>query len=270
LRSLGGQVTIAARSPRLLMKEDTAISDALAGRLRARGIALNLGISALAVSPKSGGLHARFCCGVDNVEAQVDAVVAATGLAPATGALGLEKARVLTREGRIVVNDEMRTSNPRILAAGHAVDPGASLAVQDAQADIAAANLTAPFWSRRRVESGEGPFCLRGATPMARVGLTEAQAREKFRDVVVSMAPYFETQGAEGSPGLIKLVGRRRHGQLLGAHVVGLGAAELILFFDLLVRSEIPISDVPDRRHFPLPGPSDAAYRALTAWSAAS
>ena len=269
LRAAGGAVTIAARSPRLLMREDEIISDVLAGHLRARGIAINLGISGLAVSPRDGGRHVRFCCGGDNREAQVDVIVAATGVAPALEGLALDKAGVLLHDGRVVVNDEMQTSNPRIYAAGHSVEPGAALAVQDHQAEIASANLTAPFWARRRMEPGESPFCLRSATPVARVGLTEGQARKKYRDVVVSMAPYFEPHGSEGAPGMIKLVGRRRHARLLGAHVVGLGAAELILFFDLLVRSEIAIPDVPDRRHFPLPGPSDAAFRALTAWAAA-
>jgi pyruvate/2-oxoglutarate dehydrogenase complex dihydrolipoamide dehydrogenase (E3) component len=253
LRSAGGQVTIVSRSARLLPKEDVSVSDALAGRLRARGIQINLGVSDFAPLCRGG-----------------ETIVGATGLSAVIGGLSLEKAGVLLREGRVVVNDELRTSNPKIFAAGHAVEPGAPLAVQDHQAEVVSANLTAPFWARRRIEPGETPFSLRTSVPVARVGLTEAQAREKFTDVITAMVPYVEAQAAEGEPGMIKVVGRRRHGVLLGAHVVGLGAAELILFFDLLIRSEIPIPDVPDRRHFPLPGPSDAAFRALTAWAAAT
>lgn len=262
LQASGGNVTIAARSPRLLPKEDESVSAALSERFRARGIALNMAVAGLSISPRGGGYHARFCCGGDNLEAQSDQVVAATGVLPTLEGLGLEKARVLTRDGRVVTNDMLNTSNPRIFAAGHAVEPGASLAVQDHQAEIVATNLTAPFWALKRVEPGEAPFALRTTPPVARVGLTEAQARAKYRDIVVG--------SFQDASVMIKLVGRRRRGRLLGAHVVGPGAVELVLFFDLLIRSEISIPDVPERRHFPLPGPSDAAYRALTAWTSAA
>lgn len=272
LEAAGAKVTIAARSPRLLPKEDESVSDTLTGRFRARGIAVNTSVTALAIAPRAGGFHARFCCGGDNQETQADAVVAATGLAPSLSGLALEKAGVLTRDGRVVVNDEMRTSNPKIFAAGHGVEPGAPLAIQDHQADIVAENLSAPFWARRRLEPGELPFCLRTTPAVARLGLTEAQARERHGDVVTASAPYFDGPVTDGAtaPGMIKLVARRRRSQLLGVHIVGQGAAELVLFFDILMRAEIPLVDVPARPHFPLPGPTDAAYRALHAWAAAT
>ncbi|MBV9079808.1 MAG: NAD(P)/FAD-dependent oxidoreductase [Elusimicrobia bacterium] len=263
----GGSVTILGRAMRFLPAEDESVADALAGRFRARGIEIHAGVVDIVTRAQDQGFSVSWPAGNDVRELKVESVVAATGLRANTDGLDLKSADVyVADDGHVVIDDELRTSNPCISAVGHITSPGCSLAMQDHHAELVAQNFQSPFYARQKLEITEPPRIVRTSPPIARVGASESEARRLFRDVVTAVAPYFDGANDASAAGVIKLVGRRRGGRLLGAHLVGAGAPELVLFFDLLVRSEIPLADVPERRHFPLPGPTDAAYRALTAW----
>ena len=128
----------------------------------------------------------------------------------ATGMLELKRAGVHTHvSGRVVVNEEGRTSASHVWAAGHAVLPGGSLAEHAAQAELAAHNLFSGFLGRRRTEPSAAPAVIRTTPPIARVGATETDARARFSDVI--------TATAQDESCLVKIVGRRRGGKLLGA-----------------------------------------------------
>jgi pyruvate/2-oxoglutarate dehydrogenase complex dihydrolipoamide dehydrogenase (E3) component len=256
----GARVTLITRSARLLPREDESVAAAIAGRLASAGVEIHTNASALGWAPSG---ITRWTAGGAPREVQTDAIFPETDLRAATAALDLPKAGVYANVmGSVVTDEEMRTSRPGIWAAGHAVSPGASLAEHSHEAELAAHNARAGFLDKRKAEPALPPVVIRTSPPAARVGLTEAEARSRFRDAIAAVA--------QDASGLVKIVGRRRGGRLLGAHLVGPGAPDGALFFDLLLRSEIPIGDVPDRRHFPATGPSDTVYRALRAWVTAA
>ncbi len=256
----GADVTVLTKSTRLVPEDDDSVSDAITGRLRARGVKIHTGATAVTWSPSG---VTRWTGDGGPQEIKTEALFAETDLRAALDGLDLKQAGVLAHpSGRIVVNDEMRTSAPRIWAAGQAVSPGGPLAEHAAQAENAANNVFAGVFGKRKLETALPPAIIRTTPPIARVGLTEREARARYADVVTAVT--------QGESFLVKIIGRRRGGKLLGAHILGSGAPESILFFDVLLRAELPLEDVPDRRHFPMPGGTDAIYRALLAWSASA
>jgi dihydrolipoamide dehydrogenase len=157
-------------------------------------------------------------------------LVIATGRGPDVEGLGLEEAQIkLTEAGLIEVDGTQKTSLDKVYAIGDLV-PGPALAHKASDEGIIAAeaiagNKTHPIVY---IDVPRATFC----TPnVASFGLTEAQAKEAGYDVVVGKVQY----GAVGAgtvygdrTGLVKLVGDKKYGEILGGHIIGAKATELI------------------------------------------
>ncbi len=176
----------------------------------------------------SGESSVSFSMGGEQVE--VDWLVLAAGRGPDVAGLGLEQAQVkLTERGLVEVDGAQRTSREGVYAIGD-LTAGPALAHKASDEGIIAAEDAAglPTHPLVHVDIPRATFC----TPnVASFGLTEAQAREAGHDVVIGKVQY----GAVGAgtilgdrSGLVKLVGERRYGELLGGHIVGTKATELI------------------------------------------
>jgi dihydrolipoamide dehydrogenase len=156
--------------------------------------------------------------------------VIATGRGPDVAALGLEAAGVaLDERGLVAVDGAMRTSRAGVYAIGDLV-AGPALAHKASDEGIIAVEDAAGLTTHPLAyeDIPRATFC---SPNVASFGLTEAQARERGHDVVVGKVPY----GAVGAgtiygdrTGLVKVVGDRRYGELLGAHIVGTRATDLI------------------------------------------
>jgi dihydrolipoamide dehydrogenase len=160
----------------------------------------------------------------------VDWLVIATGRAPDVEGLGLDDAGVkLAETGLIEVDGAMRTSVPGVYAIGDLVR-GPALAHKASDEGVIAVEDAAgmPTHPIEYIDVPRATFC----TPnVGSFGLTEAQAREEGHDVVVGKVQY----GAVGAgtvygdrSGLVKVVGETKYGELLGGHIVGIRATELI------------------------------------------
>ena len=170
----------------------------------------------------------KFTHGDDSAE--VDWLVIAAGRGPDIEALGLEAAGVkLADSGLIEVDGAMRTSVEGVYAIGDLV-PGPALAHKASDEGVIAVEDAAGLETHpiEYIDVPRATFC----TPnVASFGLTEAQAREQGYDVVVGKVQY----GAVGAgtvygdrTGLVKIVGEKQYGELLGGHIVGAKATELI------------------------------------------
>ena len=157
-------------------------------------------------------------------------LVIAAGRGPDVEALGLEAAGVkLDDKGLIAVDGALRTSVEGVYAIGDLV-PGPALAHKASDEGVIAVEDAAGMTTHpiEYVDVPRATFC----TPnVASFGLTEAQAREAGHDVVIGKVPY----GAVGAgtvygdrTGMIKIVGESRYGELLGGHIIGAKATELI------------------------------------------
>jgi dihydrolipoamide dehydrogenase len=162
--------------------------------------------------------------------AEVDYLVIAAGRGPDVQALGLDAAGVeLDERGLVAVDGALRTSAPGVYAIGDLV-AGPALAHKASEEGIVAAEDSAGLKTHplAYVDIPRATFC----TPnVGSFGLTEAQAREQEYDVVVGKVPYGAVGGGTvygDRTGLVKLVGERKYGELLGGHIVGSRATELI------------------------------------------
>lgn len=223
---LGAEVLLFEGLDRVLPSEDAEISKLAERGLKKQGI--QVFTRTFVENVKDAGDKVTFTYGGEQAEA--DWLVIAAGRGPDIEGLGLDQVGIqLDDRGLIVVDGAQRTSVRGIWAIGDLV-PGPALAHKASEEGVIAAEDIAgqPTHPLPYTDIPRATFC----TPnVASFGLTEEQARAAGHDVVVGRVPY----GAVGAgtvygdrTGLIKIVGDRRYGELLGGHVIGAKATELI------------------------------------------
>ena len=223
---LGVEVTLFEALERVLPTEDADISKLAERGLKRQGMTIHT--DTLVQGIESGDSSVKFSYGEQSAEAEW--LVIAAGRGPDVEGLGLDVAGVkLGEQGLIEVDGAMRTSAERIYAIGDLV-PGPALAHKASDEGLIAVEDAAGMKTHpiEYVDIPRATFC----TPnVASFGLTEAQAREQGHDVVVGKVQY----GAVGAgtvygdrTGLVKIVGEKRYGELLGGHIIGSKATELI------------------------------------------
>jgi dihydrolipoyl dehydrogenase len=223
---LGSEVLLLEALDRVLPTEDADISRLVERGLKRHGVGVHT--SSPVSDVKAGKAGVRFSYGADTAE--VDYLVIAAGRGADVAGLGLAEAGVELDERRLVrVDGAQRTSREGVYAIGDLV-AGPALAHKASDEGIIAAEDIAgrPTRPIAYVDVPRATFC----TPnVGSFGLTEAQAREQGHDVVVGKVPYGAVGGGTvygDRTGLVKLVGERAYGELLGGHIVGSRATELI------------------------------------------
>jgi dihydrolipoamide dehydrogenase len=223
---LGVEVLLFEALERALPTEDADISKVVERAFKRQGITVHTKTFVEDVATKDTSV--TFKHGEDSRE--VDWLVIATGRAPDVGALGLEAAGVKLEEGGLVeVDGAMRTSVEGVYAIGDLVR-GPALAHKASDEGVIAVEDAAglPTHPIEYIDVPRATFCMPNVGSW---GLTEAQARDEGYDVVVGKVQY----GAVGAgtvygdrTGLVKIVGDKKYGELLGGHIVGTRATELI------------------------------------------
>jgi dihydrolipoamide dehydrogenase len=223
---LGVEVLLLEALDRVLPTEDEDISKVAERGLKKQGMAIHTGTPVQEI--ESGETSVKFTFGAG--EGEVDWLVIAAGRGPDVEGLGLDAAGVqLADSGLVQVDGAMHTTAEGIYAIGDLV-LGPALAHKASDEGVIAVEDAAGMETHpiEYVDVPRATFC----TPnVASFGLTEAQAREQGHDVVVGKVQY----GAVGAgtvygdrTGLVKIVGDQRYGELLGGHIVGAKATELI------------------------------------------
>ncbi|MEA2299641.1 MAG: dihydrolipoamide dehydrogenase [Solirubrobacteraceae bacterium] len=223
---LGSDVLLFEALDRVLPTEDPEISKLVERGLAKQGMKIHTGTAVTGVEALADSV--RFAYGGDTGE--VDYLVIAAGRGPDVDGLGLEDAKIARdARGLVAVDGAMRTSLAGVYAIGDLV-AGPALAHKASEEGIIAVEAAAGHETQAIAyeDIPRATFC----TPnVASFGLTEDQARERGHDVVVGRVQY----GAVGAgtvygdrTGLVKIVGESRYGELLGGHIVGAKATELI------------------------------------------
>jgi dihydrolipoyl dehydrogenase len=223
---LGSETHLFEVLDRVLPTEDADISKVVARGLSRQGVKVHTGT---AIEDVQGGQDA-VGLGHGGERVEVDWLVLAAGRAPDVAGLGLDAAGIaLDDRGLVAVDGTQRTSREGIYAIGD-ITAGPALAHKASDEGIIAVEAAAGLETHPlvHVDIPRATFC---APNVGSFGLTEEQAREQGHDVVVGRVPY----GAVGAgtvygdrSGMIKIVGERRYGELLGGHIVGMRATELI------------------------------------------
>jgi dihydrolipoamide dehydrogenase len=230
-RSFGAEVTILEFLPRLVPVEDEEISKELARVFRKRGIDINTGAKVEKVERTETGVKVTFtdANGKSQVK-EAEKVLVAVGRAPRTADIGAEKTRIEIDRGFVKVNETMETAEPGIYAIGDIVAGLPQLAHSGSMCGmVAVAKIAGRAF--RPVRRSRIPGCTYTEPQIGSVGMTEAQAREQGYEVKVGKFPFAGNSKATivGShDGFVKIVSDAKYGEILGVHIIGPQATEII------------------------------------------
>jgi len=240
-RSFGAEVTIVEALDHLVPTEDVALSKALERAFRKRGIAFRLGVRFAGVSQTPDAVTVRL---EDGTEIDADYLLVAVGRGPVTEGLGFEEAGVALDRGFVTVDEELRTRAPGVWAVGDIV-PGLQLAHRSFQQGIAVAERIAGL-NPVVVPDTQVPRVTYSSPEVASVGLTEAAARERHGDAVVTYEYNLAGNARSeilGTSGIVKVV-RLADGPVIGVHLAGDRVGELITEGQLAVGWEAHPEDI--------------------------
>jgi dihydrolipoamide dehydrogenase len=230
-RSFGTEVTILEFLPRVVPVEDEEISKELTRVFKKRGIDVNTGARVEKVEETEGGVKVTYtdANGKQQVK-EAEKVLVAVGRAGRTGNIGVEKTRIELERGLIKVNEAQETAEPGVFAIGDIVFGLPQLAHVGAMAGLVAAAKIAgkPF---RPIRRDRIPGCTYTEPQIGSVGLTETQAKENGYEVKVGKFPFAGNSKASivGShDGFVKVVAEASSGKILGVHILGPQATELV------------------------------------------
>jgi glutathione reductase (NADPH) len=231
---LGADTTLAYRGERLLRWFDADLGSFLAGQMEHKGVHVRLR-SDVARIARDGALQVTL---EDGSVLETDCVMYATGRAPNTRGLGLEDAGVsLAGNGAVMVDEGFRSSVPSIYAVGDVIDRMQLTPVALAEGMVVAENL---FGSGGRSLEYEGiPTTIFSNPNVGTVGLSEVAARERHACVDVYrtiFGPLRHQLTGSGEKVLMKLVVERNTERVLGVHMVGPDAGEIIQGFAVALK----------------------------------
>jgi pyruvate/2-oxoglutarate dehydrogenase complex dihydrolipoamide dehydrogenase (E3) component len=245
--AFGARVWLLEVAPRILGGEDEAVSGGVAGAFGRRGIEVVTGIDGVRrIERADRGVRLFYSHGGEEESLDAGAVVLAVGWVGNVEGLNLSAAGVDAERGYVRVDDALRTSAPHVFAAGDIT--GRMMLVQSAthEGEIAAEN--AVLDEARTLNHAVVPHGGFTDPEYGSVGPTEEKAREE-RECAVAEVPYADLDrgvidGHAG--GLCKLLVSRENRRVLGAHIVGEGAVEVVQVVATAIRAGMPVEQLAD------------------------
>lgn len=275
-RRFGSEVTVLQRADHLVSREDYDVSDAVREVLEGEGIQVKTGVAVDRVAPAGTGL--RLTCSHDGISESIDGthLLVATGRLPNTDCLDLENAGVrVNRGGYIDVDDYCRTSVPHVFALGDVNGRGAftHTSVHDGQVFLdwlhrstargaSAVGSSSDLGSSRSDNNGRAisdriPIhSMFIDPPLARVGMSEREARESGRNVLMATMPVSRINRAREkgeTSGLVKMLVDADDRTILGTTIFGVGGDEIIGMIALSIQAKLPYTTL---QHTVLPHPT--------------
>jgi pyruvate/2-oxoglutarate dehydrogenase complex dihydrolipoamide dehydrogenase (E3) component len=229
-RRFGSEVTVIERSPHLIQHEDEEVSAAIKNILEEEGIQVHLSTECIAFKKEGEDTIVISKCHAENKIARGTHVLLAIGRTPNTHDLGLDKAGVAVDEkGFIKVDDQLRTSVSGIWALGDCNGKGAFTHTSYNDYEIVAANLLEK--ESRRVSDRITTYALFIDPPLGRAGITEREAKQLDREILVGKIPMTRIKRAlikNETNGFMKILVDANTKEILGAAVLGVDGDEVI------------------------------------------
>jgi pyruvate/2-oxoglutarate dehydrogenase complex dihydrolipoamide dehydrogenase (E3) component len=249
-RRLGSDVTVVDIAPTLLPREDPDLAAVVHAQMVAEGIRFHFATTVMQVA-RSGNMVTAALAGKDGAVQAVTAthLLLAAGRVLNTDGLGLEAAGIALDKGRIVVDAKLRTTNPRVYVVGDVAGGYQFTHVAEHHAGIVLRHAIFKLWWAR--PSTVIPWCTFTDPELARVGISETEARQKDIAHKVYRFPFAEIDRArtEGeTEGFAKIVTDPK-GKLLGAAIVGPQAGELIVEYGLALAKGMNAKDISGAIH---------------------
>ena len=245
-RSFDSEVTILEMLPRLVPIEDEDVSKELARVFRKRGINFYTGAKVEKVEKTKAGISVAFSADGKQQKIDADKILIAVGRKPNTENVGVEKTRIKSDRGFIKTNEWMQTDEPGVYAIGDIVLGTPQLAHVGAMEGIVAVSKIAGK-EDKPIDLQKIPNCTYCHPEIGSVGLTEAKAKELGHTVKIGKFPFTANSRASivgQHEGFIKIVSDAKYGELLGVHIIGPQATELIAEAVTAMELEATVEDL--------------------------
>lgn len=249
--TFGSKVTMLQAADQVLHREDEALSELARAGLEAAGIAVHTGVEVVRVQEGAPGVQAQVRIGKAIQTFKAERLLLATGKTAATAGLGCKAAGVdVDAKGRVVTNSELRTTAKHIWAAGD-VDGGMQF-THMAHYEGALAGKNAFAKTGTRVDDRVVPRVTFVDPEIASVGLTETQVKERYGSCLAGTFDYKGLGRAfldDHRTGLVKIVADPKTRKILGGHVAGERAGELVHQIAMAMQLRARVEDVATMIH---------------------
>ncbi len=245
--ALGTQVTVVEMLPAILSTEDEEVTRGLHTILEREGITILTDTRVTGISSKKGKAHVKVQeKSGETTQLTSEKVLISVGRTPYTNGLGLETIGLEMSGGFIQVNARMETNVDGVYAIGDVVGKIMLAHAASAQGVVAAENI---MGKSREIDYRRIPNCVYTFPEIASVGLKEKEARDSGLDIRVGKFPYLYSGKAiaMGEPeGFIKIIAEKELGEILGVHILGENATELIGECVLAMNLEATVEDLSE------------------------
>jgi dihydrolipoamide dehydrogenase len=243
--ALGTKVTVLEMLPQVLPMVDADLVAVYTKHLAGLGGEVHTNAKVEEVAKRNGGLQVRFSSGGEGGSIDADQVLLAVGRVPYTQGLEAEKAGVKLERGRVVVDEHLHTTAEGVWAIGDVIG-GIMLAhIASYEGVCAVENIVGH--GNRIPDYHAAPNCIYTDPEIAHVGLGEKEAKDKGLDVKVGRFPFTASARALtlGQPeGFVKVISDASSGKLLGAHIIGPRATDLIAEATLAVQNGLTLEQI--------------------------
>jgi dihydrolipoamide dehydrogenase len=249
-RRFGSDVTIVELLPRLVPLEDEAVSAELEKSFRKQGIKVLTGTKVTKATAASDGVQIEADLAGKSEVIKADYLLVATGRGPVTDGLGADEIKLQLEKGYVRVDNQFRTTVPNISAVGDVITFGSpghpQLAhVSSAEGIVVAERLAGK--ETRSIKYDQVPSCTYCDPEIGSVGLTEAEAKTRGYDVRIGTFPFGvlgRARIANEREGFVKIVAEKKYDEILGVHMIGSRATELVAEATMMLRLECTVEEL--------------------------
>lgn len=247
---LGTNVTIVEMMPNVIPMMDQDLGVELGKELTKRGITLKTGSAVEKLAKTKKGWNVTIKSGNQSVDEEFDVVLVAVGRRSFTDNAQLEKVGVKLHRRGVEVTDDLKTSVPNIYAIGDVTGRIQLAHVASYEGSIAAENIVKG--SQKLADYRAVPNCIYTNPEVASVGLTEGEAKEQGYEVITGkfmFRPLGKAMASGHQEGFVKVVSEKKYGEVLGVHVIGAHATDLIAQAVVAIKLEATVDVMVDTIH---------------------
>ena len=241
---MGADVLVVEMMPQILPAADAETAHALQKSLEKAGMKFMLDCTASRAEDTRGGKKVYLKSGANEEAREFEKVLVAVGRRAVIEGIGLENAGVATDKRRILVNEHMQTNVPGIYAAGDCIGEPMLAHVGWTESVVAVEHM---MGMDSRMDYRAFPACVYTTPECASVGLTEQQARERYKGIRVGKFTFAHNGKAMGigeNEGFVKIISEAKYGEILGVHMVGPHVTDMIAEAVLAMRNELTVDEV--------------------------
>ncbi len=249
--AFGTKITVAEAMDHMLPMLDGDLTEIGVEHMKKMGVEFHLEcpVQTVEASPVGAKVICKTKAG-ETVSFEAEKVLVAIGRKANTASLNLDAAGLKNDKGRIIINDKMETSVPGVYAIGDCVMGYAQLAhTASAMGEVAAENICG---HEAHYDESTNPTCVYIEPEAASVGLTEEQCKAKGIEYKIGKFPMSANGKAlilNGGEGLVKIIAGAKYGEILGMHIIGPRATDLISEGALAIRLEATVDEVISTIH---------------------